>query len=341
MSIISFLDKYIPDELHENYDVLNRARLIVASGLLLLIAMVVMILPSFLFSGGVKMALVNSVFALLFASVLVVMKKTGSNFISGNIIVMAGFIMVSNLILTSGGSYSLKTYSLVLVITFAYLLAGLQSGTFWSLLCFLLLGITRLAESGGFSFGSSSSESAILFSAVKVMALITVVSILFELTGSKSAKMVKRQQEKIMQQMADQSRLLENTIEVMTAFSQGDLTKQVTVDVEGDLSRLKDTVNQALRMMNDTMVKIARNSEGVLSASVEMSKASQAMAEGTSQQAASLEEISSSINEIDSVAKNNENNALQAQQLSCQAMTETNRSNEQMKAIAGFHGGNQ
>lgn len=50
---------------------------------------------------------------------------------------------------------------------------------------------------------------------------------------------------------------------------------------------------------------------------------------GTSQQAASLEEISSSINEIDSVARNNESNTSQAQQLSSQAMTETNRSNEQ------------
>lgn len=49
--------------------------------------------------------------------------------------------------------------------------------------------------------------------------------------------------------------------------------------------------------------------------------------------AASLEEISSSISEIDGVAKNNEGNASQAQQLSSRAMSEINSSNQQMEAM--------
>jgi methyl-accepting chemotaxis protein len=90
--------------------------------------------------------------------------------------------------------------------------------------------------------------------------------------------------------------------------------------------------------LSGVAAEIAQGAEHVFSAATQISTASQTLAEGTSQQAASLEETSASTEEINSMARRNSENSRSAATLvnqSDQKFTDTNRSLKDMVLAMG------
>ena len=98
-----------------------------------------------------------------------------------------------------------------------------------------------------------------------------------------------------------------------TRISEGDLTADVLLASEGD------QLGRALQQMNGKLNEIVRSVleavEHINSGSAQVADASQSLSQGATEQAASLEEITSSTTEIGSQASVNAGNAGQAKQL--------------------------
>ncbi len=333
MKLIKFIDRFIPAEIHQDFTRQSRARIIVASGILLLTTMLTLVIPFSILTQSIGTIVLNFFVAVIFLSTTIVMKKTGSILISGNAILVVGYTLIIVGIFGTGGIESRTMYSFTTIILFAYLMTGLGAGVFWTAIIFTTLIAVLIMTATGYDFGSMNLGYSANASISTIFVMTTIIAVLFELTVRNNTRKFEEQRTLSLRTSEDQQKLLDNTNHVMDAVANGDLTKEITVNIEGELGQLKNTVNKALGVLSTTLFKVVTDSTKILAASIELNKASQQIAEGTSQQAASLEEISSSINEIDSVAQNNEENASQAQQLSNQAMTETARSNEQMDAM--------
>ncbi len=114
-------------------------------------------------------------------------------------------------------------------------------------------------------------------------------------------------------------------------IANGDLTKEV------ELSSDKDALGKAFRQMRASLSSIIGNVQEVTgeisSWSAELSESSQILAQGATEQAAALEEISSSITGMASQTKMNAENAEQANQLAAQTRGAAEKGNAQMREM--------
>jgi methyl-accepting chemotaxis protein len=98
------------------------------------------------------------------------------------------------------------------------------------------------------------------------------------------------------------------TMEVLRAVEQGDLTKQATVDCRGDLKMLCDSLNNTVDKLARTIGEVRGAADSLASASEQVSATSQSLSQSSSEQAASVEETSASIEQMTaSIAANTEN----------------------------------
>ena len=113
-----------------------------------------------------------------------------------------------------------------------------------------------------------------------------------------------------MNTMAENMRVLERAAERISA---GDLTVKFSVLSE------KDTLGHSLKRMAEKLLQIISeihlSASYVLSGSEQLSASSQAMSQGATEQASSLEEISSSMNEIAAQTRQNSENATLASKI--------------------------
>ncbi len=121
--------------------------------------------------------------------------------------------------------------------------------------------------------------------------------------------------------------------DVMGSVEQGDLTKSVQVNLQGDLDRLKRRINRSIEMLNIMISGIVQSGEIVQLKTDELHKSAKSLASGTSEQASSLEEITSVMNETEQLAKNIANHASEAQRLTDLNRREVEAGNLQMKAM--------
>ncbi|MCP9463791.1 MAG: PAS domain-containing protein, partial [Nitrospira sp.] len=102
---------------------------------------------------------------------------------------------------------------------------------------------------------------------------------------------------------------------VMTAVGEGDLTKPMRGDYQGDFAAIKASVNAALAQLTQMISMVREAVEAVRSGSEQITKGSEDLAQRTSEQASALEETSASMEEMTATVKQNADNARQAEQL--------------------------
>ncbi len=105
----------------------------------------------------------------------------------------------------------------------------------------------------------------------------------------------------------------------LTALAHGDLTYSMRGSYEGELEKIKESINTALANLTQTMSAVRSAVEGVTSGSEEITKGNEDLSERTSEQASALEETAASMEEMTSTVKQNADNAKQADQLAIAA----------------------
>ena len=124
-----------------------------------------------------------------------------------------------------------------------------------------------------------------------------------------------------------------NVNNVLAAMAKGDLSHNITGDYRGELSHLKVNTNNAIVMLGQLMSQVIEASQQVNTGAMELSRSSQILANGTTQQASTLEEVSSSMAEIENRTRANRDNATQAQQLTHQTINIVSEGNQQMESM--------
>ncbi|NQU65587.1 MAG: HAMP domain-containing protein, partial [SAR324 cluster bacterium] len=126
---------------------------------------------------------------------------------------------------------------------------------------------------------------------------------------------------------------IDNIGYVMNAVKNGDLSQRVSVECKGELGTLKSNINESIELLGRTIDNAKNSTLQVNTSAEELSDASQSLASGASQQAASLEEVSSTMSEIGSQAKASDKNASEAQVLSDQAIEKVRTGTKQMESL--------
>ena len=110
---------------------------------------------------------------------------------------------------------------------------------------------------------------------------------------------------------------LADLVRMLGALADGDLTKRITADYQGDFAVLKNDANRTAEQLTETVSGIQTVGREVANAASEISTSTSALAQRTEEQAASLEQTSASMEEMSATVKRNADNAVQANQLTC------------------------
>jgi len=124
-----------------------------------------------------------------------------------------------------------------------------------------------------------------------------------------------------------------DTIEVAAALEQGDLTRTVTRDYQGAFDQVKQSLNNTVAKLAQTIGEVNATTETLASATGQISSTAQSLSQASSEQAASVEETSASVEQMSASIRQNTDNAKVANTMSAdgtakaadggQAVTET------------------
>ena len=107
---------------------------------------------------------------------------------------------------------------------------------------------------------------------------------------------------------------LDDLTGMLNSLAEGDLTKRITADYQGNFATLKDKANITAEQIGATISNITTATREVTNASGEISTSTTDLSQRTEEQAASLEETSASMEQISATVKKNAENAQQASQ---------------------------
>ncbi len=127
---------------------------------------------------------------------------------------------------------------------------------------------------------------------------------------------------------------IESIQSTMNSVSNGDFTSVIDSEsMVGELSLIKESVNNSINMLSGTLQHVSTASLKLNESCDELLKSSRALADGTADQAASLEEISSTVAEISDQTAENNKKADEAAMLSNETLEAVNRGNSQMEEM--------
>jgi len=109
-----------------------------------------------------------------------------------------------------------------------------------------------------------------------------------------------------------------DTIFVAEALENGDLTKQISREYLGTFDQMKQSLNNTVTKLAQTISEVNNTTETLASATVQVSSTAQSLSQASSEQAASVEETSASIEQMAASIQQNTENAKVADGMSAE-----------------------
>lgn len=129
------------------------------------------------------------------------------------------------------------------------------------------------------------------------------------------------------------SSYIEDIKEKLTRLSKGDMAITMDLDYVGDFSEIKQALTDTAASLNRTMTVIRDSAEQVNTGAGQVSGASQALASGAAEQAATVEQLDASITNIAQQADKNAENVRKATDYVIQAGNGVSSGNQQMDKL--------
>gem|GEM_PF-1506877 len=120
------------------------------------------------------------------------------------------------------------------------------------------------------------------------------------------------------------------TVSVLEKMAANDLSQQVSGDYKGDHTVSKSALNHVLATLNELLTNIREAVDQVRTGADQVASTSQSLSEGTTRQAAALQQISSSMQEVEQRARLNGDHASEANQLANQVRRNAEEGNTRM-----------
>lgn len=119
----------------------------------------------------------------------------------------------------------------------------------------------------------------------------------------------------------------------LDSLATGDLTVEMDMDYLGEFESIKESGNQIIEALNDTLGQLHQASEQVASGSEQVSSGAQALSQGATEQASSVEELAATINELSEQVSQTAQNARGVNELIEITGKEVENSNTKMEAM--------
>ncbi len=133
--------------------------------------------------------------------------------------------------------------------------------------------------------------------------------------------------------VASMNLYISNVAETLNKVSDGALNQQITQNYVGDFVKIKNSINTIIARLNQTMTEITSSSDQVLMGAKQISRSSLELAEGATEQASSIEELTVSIETISEQARTNSDNADKANIISISSTQNAKVGNDEMKQM--------
>jgi len=141
--------------------------------------------------------------------------------------------------------------------------------------------------------------------------------------------------------VAVSERVVEDTIRLFGALAQGDLTRSIDTDYQGEFSRLKCDANETVAKLTAVIGEVKTSAAEINSVTDEISRGNQDLAKRTEEQAASLERTSYTMEKMTTSVRSNSTNAELADQLASDARDKAEHGGEVVgKAISAMSAAN-
>ncbi len=121
---------------------------------------------------------------------------------------------------------------------------------------------------------------------------------------------------------------LRESIRVIKALAEGDLTQTMQGEYQGEFQVLRTALNESMSNLQQMVGEITTAAGSISSAAGEISQGNTDLSQRTEEQASSIEETASTMEEMTSVVKQNADNARQANQLASGARTQAEKGGE-------------
>ncbi len=125
---------------------------------------------------------------------------------------------------------------------------------------------------------------------------------------------------------------------ILSEMGDGNLNVSVNQDYVGDFQQIKASLLNIISSFNETFSEINSAADQVSDGSQEVSKSAQALSQGATEQAGSIQEITAAMTELGEKTKNNADSAGRARDLSLSAKTDAEMGNDHMKQMIGAMG---
>jgi len=129
------------------------------------------------------------------------------------------------------------------------------------------------------------------------------------------------------------ARVIGEVSETLGQVASGNLDVTLERDFKGDYANISSALKHIVESLNEVMGDINHAAEEVAGGSQQVSDSSQALAQGASEQASAIEQLTAAITEIAAQTKHNATNANQANELALNARDNAAQGNEQMKEM--------
>ena len=126
---------------------------------------------------------------------------------------------------------------------------------------------------------------------------------------------------------------IEEITKILDAVSKGDLTVSINHDYIGSYAPIKKALGTILGSLNETMSNINMAAEQVLSGAAQVADSAGHLAEGSTRQASSVQELTASIELIDQKSRRNSESAANANELAKKSAQHAQGGNEAMKSM--------
>ncbi len=131
---------------------------------------------------------------------------------------------------------------------------------------------------------------------------------------------------------------VQEAMNVMSSMAEKDLSARIEKDFKGDMDKFKDNINKAFSIMEESLSQVVATIEQIDYATRQISEGNQALAEISSKQASTYQEIAGSIDKINTVAKKNAEFAIKGKNVSAQTIDSIQQT---YKAISDLNQGVQ
>ncbi|MBP2632750.1 MAG: methyl-accepting chemotaxis protein signaling domain protein [Firmicutes bacterium] len=121
--------------------------------------------------------------------------------------------------------------------------------------------------------------------------------------------------------------------EVLSAMANANLDLSINNEYKGDFSKIKDALNLIIKSFNEVFSEINSAADQVAAGSLQVSDGSQALSQGATEQASSIEQLTVSIGQVAGQTKDNAVNADKANQLALNAKKNAEQGNQQMNKM--------